>query len=504
MFQQNVGAVSHQSQVRPFSSGGVVANDVSSLTASLGGLVAVLAGEALHHLAGQDKGRGAVVIFKSHFPGSQSLESVRRAQHQHLGLAVFLLEVFQQADLGFMFNRLVSGAIFAHAEAVVSEHVLDREAHQGRHTDGRLHEVAEHEEGGTNRIQTAVEGDSVTDGTHGQFGHAYLHEGSLEVVRAENARLVEEGLGVVGVGKVCRTADDVVEILGQIAQHRTAGNAGSHAFLDGELGKVQLGSLAREPFVQSGGLLGVSLIPFGLLLFPFGSDAAKFLLAILEASLHVVEHLERVFGIATQVLDGGLGRSTSGVQGLTVGAYLAFVGLAIFCNGALGHSGVTIDEYRAFLLCPGRLEGLAKFGDVAAIAFDNAESPGFILGHKVVAHDLIGLAAELHLVSVVEENQVGKFQVTGNAAHAVGDFLFKAAIGNQAHRLVFQDRAKTFHHEAFGNGGTQCDTVTDSERARRILDTEGYIHFGVAGSAAVQLAEVLDVFHVELANQQQL
>ena len=275
-----------------------------------------------------------------------------------------------------------------------------------------------------------MQGDTVTDGAHGQFRHAHLHKGSLEIVRAENARLVEEGLGVVGVGKVCRTANDVVVIFGQVAQHRTAGNAGGHAFLDGEFRQVQLGSLAGEPFVQGGGLFGVLLVPLGLLLFPFGGDTAKFLLAGLETGLHVVENLERVFGIAAQVLDGSFGRSAGSIQGLTVSADLAFVAASVFGDGTLGHSGMAIDEHRAFRFGPGRLEGLAEFGDVAAVAFNHAESPGLVLGHKVVAHDLFGLAAQLHLVRVVEENQVGKLEVASDTAHAVGDFLFEAAVRN--------------------------------------------------------------------------
>ena len=68
---------------------------------------------------------------------------------------------------------------------------------------------------------------------------------------------------------------------------------------------------------------------------------------------------------------------------------------------------------------------------------------------------------------------------------------------------MFQNLAKTFHHEAFRNGRTQGNAVTNAERTRRVLDTESHIYLGVARRARTQLAEILDVVHGEPTHQGQ-
>ena len=128
----------------------------------------------------------------------------------------------------------------------------------------------------------------------------------------------------------------------------------------------------------------------------------------------------------------------------------------------------------------------------------------FVLADEVVAHHVFGLAAELHLVRVVEENEVRKLEVTGDAAHAVGDFFFEAAVRNEADSLVLEDGAEAFHHEAFGDGGAKSDAVADTERARGVLDAEHHVEFGVAGSAAAELAEVLHVVEREAVREDEL
>jgi hypothetical protein len=66
---------------------------------------------------------------------------------------------------------------------------------------------------------------------------------------------------------------------------------------------------------------------------------------------------------------------------------------------------------------------------------------------------------------------------------------------------VLQDVAKAFNHEAFGDGVTEGNGMTDTQRARGVFDAEGNINFGVTRSAGTQLAEILEVIHVELTQQ---
>ena len=386
----------------------------------------------------------------------------------------------------------------------VREHVLDRQAHEGGHADSGLHEVAEHEERGADREQALLQSDTVHDGAHRKFRDAHLDKRALEVVRTEDARLVEERLRVVGVGKVSGTTNDVVEVFGEVAENRTARNAGSHTFLNREGGKVEHRSLAGEPFIEGRGLFGVFLVPGSLGLLPFGDFLAEFFGAGFESGLHVVEHLERIVRVTAEVLDRRGSGSAGSVERLAVRRNFAFVALAIFGNSALGHRGVAEHERRLFLFGPSGLERLAEVGDVSAIAFDNAEAPGFVLLHEVVAHHVFGLAAQLHLVRVVEENEVRELEVASDTAHAVCDFFFEAAVRNEADGLVLEDGAEAFHHEAFGDGGAKSDAVADAERARGVLDAEHHVQFGVTRSAAAKLAEVLHVFESEATAEHEL
>ena len=52
VFQEHVGTVRDEREVRVLAGGGIVAHDVGALAASLRGFVAIFAGERVHHLAG--------------------------------------------------------------------------------------------------------------------------------------------------------------------------------------------------------------------------------------------------------------------------------------------------------------------------------------------------------------------------------------------------------------------------------------------------------------------
>ena len=497
MLKENVTSVCNQSKIRVLACGGIVADDVGALAASLGGFVAVFAGERVHHLACKDKRCRAVVIFESHFPGGERFVRISRAEDEHFSLAVFLREAFEQANLSFVFDGLVRRAVFAHAEAVVRKHVLDRETHESGHADSGLHEVAEHEERCANRIETVLEGDTVRNCAHREFSNTDLNESTLEITSTEDTRSVEESLRIVGVRKVSGTANDVVVIFGEVTEDRTASDAGGNAFLNREIREVELDALAREPFVECCGLFGVFLVPCSLNLLPFGNFLTEFFGAGFKASLHIIEHQERIIRITTKVLDCCRGRSTGSVERLSMRRDSTFVALAVFGDSALRHRGVAEHERRLFLLGPGGLESLAEFGDIRTVALDNAEAPGFILTNEVVAHHVFGLAAQLHLVCIIKENEIRKLEVAGDTAHAVGDFFFETAVRNEANRLVFENRTEAFDHEAFGDSRTESNTMTDTEGARGVFDTESDIEFRVAWSAAAELAEVLHVIKRE-------
>ena len=112
------------------------------------------------------------------------------------------VELLHKADLCLLLNRLVGRAVLTYAECVVRPDKLDRELHQGCHTHCWLHVVREYEEGTAGRDDTSVESHTYAAAGHGKLRHTSLEECAAEIVAGDRVGLLEESVGLVGVGKV--------------------------------------------------------------------------------------------------------------------------------------------------------------------------------------------------------------------------------------------------------------------------------------------------------------
>ena len=295
-----------------------------------------------------------------------------------------------------MLNRLVGGTILAHTESVVGPDELHGHAHQGGQTNSGLHVVGEHEERTASGDDTTMEHHADTHVCHGQFTHACLEEGSREVAMYHAGGLLQETVGLIGVGEVGGCANHVGHLLSQFRE--TSGTCGTccAAWLLHDLGPVHLGCFATEPFLHLGSLLRILLLPFSLFCATSGYYLAKLCLTVCIELLYIIKYHEGILGVSAQVLDGVyIGIAT---QGSTMGLDATLIAGTVLLQRAFAHHGLTDDESGAVLLLQGSIESLAYLVHVVAVDFDDIPVPSLVLSLCVLAHHYATLSGELDVV----------------------------------------------------------------------------------------------------------
>ena len=197
--------------------------------------------------------RNGPLLLDGQLPRHDGLITVGRAQHDHRTFIVVVSEVFHQADLGFMLDRLVRRTVLANAERVVRPDIDHVQAHQRRKTHCRFHVVREDEERAARRNHTPVQRHAVGHAGHRQFRDSSLKEFAAEVALREGLGLLEEAVRLVRVRKVRRSHDHVLDRLGEDAQHRSRCRARRHAGLHLDRLVVDFGQAPRKEHIQFAG-----------------------------------------------------------------------------------------------------------------------------------------------------------------------------------------------------------------------------------------------------------
>jgi len=303
-----------------------------------------------------------------------------------------------------------------------------------------------------------------TDVGHCQLAHAGLEEGTTEVSFDKACGFLEEAVGLVGIGKVGGGADHVGNLLGQC---RETGCTGSTCCRSGfllHLAPVYLGGLAREPLIHQGSLVGIGAAPCCLVGFACCDNRLELFAAGVIECLHVVKDHERIFNIATKVLDGvhvGFASERCSVR-FEVGLVARPVGL----TGTLAHDGLADDERGAALFLQGGIEGLAYLLYVVAVDLHHIPSPCLILGLGVLVHHELGLCGKLNVIGVVEHDEVVQSQYAGNATYTLRDLLLHGTVADIGVDLVLHHGfAKACLKEFLGNGSTGSHRMALTERA---------------------------------------
>ena len=146
-------------------------------------------------------------------------------------------------ERGDVFNGLMSGAVFAYADAVMGQDVQHSLMHKSGKTDAVAEIIAEHQEGGHIGHYAAMEGHPVGDGGHGMLPNAKVDVAACPVGRGEIPFSLQHGL--IAGGKIGATAHKLghhgrngVEHLAGAAPSSGGGELCGNGFHIDKLGRV--------------------------------------------------------------------------------------------------------------------------------------------------------------------------------------------------------------------------------------------------------------------------
>ncbi len=317
---------------------------------------------------------------------------------------------------------------------------------------------------------------------------------SAEVAALERVSLFQESVCLVGVRQVCRTYNHITYVLCQETQYGSTCTTGRvTGFLLNETPVDVRHFAGHEGFVLVR-RNGVLLLPLEVSGVTFVSQFAELGSACLIELLYLGEDSERSSGVAAEVLDGLLERSAGFAERVAVSRALALKVLAFGCHAALTHDSVTDDERRTLLLGFGFLQGFADGVGIIADDLLHKPAPSLVLGSHVLGGHFAAHGRELHLVGVVEHDQIIQAERACHTACTLRDLLLHAAIGDEGVDGRVVDLAKAGVEELSRDSSTYSKRVTLSERTGGILDAALDVTLGVTGRHAAPLTEVLQVF----------
>ena len=417
-----------------------------------------------------------------------------------------------------MFDRLVGGAVFTEADAVVREHMHDAQFHQGRHAQRIAAVVAEGQEGATIGNEAAVQGDAVHDRGHAEFAHAVVDvpsahgcaigvDGLHHLTRGTDAH-ARRGLGVgeVGAGEVGRAAQHLGQRGGQRFERQLRSLARGHGLCLGVCAQHHVHHGLRE------GLGQVAL------------HAARQLACLDGIRSLVGGHagIPGFFGFCTRgpgVPGGGdvfrddEGRGVPaerragqldlfGTQRLAVR-----FGRVRAVGAALPDTGLADDECGSLERLLGIKQCLAHHGSVMPV--DRADHVPAV-GHKtqggVVGEPGRHLAIDGNAVVVVQRHQLVEPPGAGQGRRLVADALHHAAVSHEDIGAVVDDgvafAVELARQKFFGQCKTDGVRQALPERAGGGFHASCQTVLGVAGCLAVQLAEVLELRHRQCVSGQ--
>ena len=165
-------------------------------------------------------------------------------------------------------------------------------------------------------------------------------------------------------------------------------------------------------------------------------------------------------------------------MGSAVALVRAVVGLA----GTLTHHTVTDNQAWTILLGLSLLDGLTDLVDIVTVDLLDIPAPCLVLLGGVLASNHLCAGRELNIIGVVEHDQVVETEVTGDTASALRDLLLYTTVRDIGVDGLVHHVAQTSLQELGGDGGTNGEAMTLTERTRGVLDAACNLTLGVTGS----------------------
>ena len=449
--------------------------------AALHGLLAA-AGQQGQGLAGKGQAAGALAA-DGHGIGGRGLAAICGTEQGRVG---------HGAHGGQLLDGLVGGAVLAHADGVVGQHVEHGQLHERRKPDAVLEVIGEDQEGGAIGVEAAMDLHAVADGRHGLLAHAKVQVGALGGLGGEVAAALD--IAHVGAGKVRRAAHQPLVAGGQAGQALAGGVAGGVVLFKGEevlvLGEVR--GLALEPVHVLGVQLRIGFLIALHQLVPHPMGQPAFFHAGGGKVVDLLLHRKALFGVQAQVLLQRLDGLRA--QGRAMGGGGALLG----AEGA--DLGVDEEEGRALVVGLGRFHGpVDGVHIVAVLHLQHLPAIGAVAGGGVLAQGDVGVALDGDLVAVIEHDELGQAQRARQGAGLGGDALHHAAVAHQAVGvMVHHGEAVAVEHGGqvlLGHGHAHGVGDALAQGAGGGLHHGRVAVLGMAGGLGAPLAELLEILH---------
>ena len=159
--------------------------------------------------------------------------------------------------------------------------------------------------------------------------------------------------------------------------------------------------------MQFGCQFRVCFFPSGLLCF-FRFGVSPFLVEYLGVEFgYFREDRERILGIATQVLDCLLDRSTRTRQRLSVGRHFIGEIFPVRSHGTFTHQGLTDNQRGTFFLLVCGFQGTDNLFGVVTVDREHVPSPSLVFGGSILVSYFVYTGRQLHFVGIVKHNEIG-------------------------------------------------------------------------------------------------
>ena len=139
-------------------------------------------------------------------------------------------------------------------------------------------------------------------------------------------------------------------------------------------------------------------------------------------------------------------------------------------------------------------ECVGDFGGVVAVDFNHIPMPCAVFGCVVFGVYGVDHSGELHLVAVVEHDEVREAEETGNTSGTLRNLFLNTAIADESVGLVAYHSAETCFEETLGNSAANSHGMALAKRAGSILNATHGVELGVTGSHRTPLAELRQFF----------
>ena len=254
-------------------------------------------------------------------------------------------------------------------------------------------------------------------------------------------------------------------MLGQETEAGRRSNACGLSGLQLHLAPVESGKLHRFVTCQSLGETGILGRPGIELAAAARHDLAQTLGALGVEFGHLRPDHPWILGVSAHVAHGGGDIGSRLRQRLAMGRDSAFERCPVGLHDAAGHHRVPDDERRTFTLLDCDLESGGHGLGIAAVDVKHVPVPSAVFGRDILRVDGIDLGRELHVVGVIEHDEVVQAQMAGDAPRTLRDFLLNAAVGDERIGLVRDDLAEAGGEEPLGNRAADGHDMTLAQRA---------------------------------------